>query len=63
MLLKERHPDNQINRSDIDKAIREIVGFSPQTITDNFDALKKLGYIKGRQYKHNYYVTGEIWWG
>jgi len=60
MLLRERHPDNQINRSDIDKAIREIVGVSPITIRDNFEALKKLGYIRGRLYKHNYYVTETI---
>lgn len=59
LFLREAYPKNHITKRQIEDAISIQIGTSQKALKENFDALKRLGYIKGRWMIHNYMVTNK----
>jgi len=60
MRLREKFPDNHFKKSEIFMAISEEIGTSHRTLHDNYDALRRHEYIKGRYHHHDHYVTDKV---
>lgn len=60
LLLKEQHPTNIFSKSDVEQAIMVEIGTCARTILDNWNALRKLKYIRGRYQKKKYFVTNKV---
>jgi len=60
MRLQEKYPDNHFNKAAILDAISNEIGTSTPCLIDNFKALRRLEYIKGRWHYHDYYVTDKV---
>jgi len=60
MLLREQYPDNVFPKSAVEQAIMVEIGTCPRTITDNWKAITKIGFIRGRFQRKKYFVTNKV---
>ena len=60
LLLRELHPTNVFSKSDVEQAIMVEIGTCARTIHDNWEAITKIGYIRGRYQRRQYFVTNKV---
>lgn len=60
LLLREQYPDNVFPKEAVLQAIMVEIGTAARTLKDNWDALKRLKYIRGRYQRKRYFVTNKV---
>lgn len=59
MLLREQYPENVFPREAVEQAIMVEIGTCRRTIHDNWEAITKIGFIRGRYQRRQYFVTNK----